>query len=76
MQLWKETEQIEKQRIVNTHRDWVAFHGEVNYGEVIGSKAAVEKNRFFHRNSVCDHGYTHPIRQSFIANYGLLGICN
>lgn len=23
MQLWKETEQIEKQRIVNTHRDWL-----------------------------------------------------
>ena len=39
MQVWKQAG-----RIVKTHRDWLAFPGSVNYGKVIGSRAAIEKD--------------------------------
>lgn len=43
MQVWKQADRIGRQRIVKTHRDWFAFPGSVNYGKVIGSRAAIEK---------------------------------
>lgn len=68
MQLWEETEKFQKRRIVNSHRHWLAFHGEMNYGEGIDSKDAVEKNVFFPCHSAGDHTYECPSRQSFNTN--------
>lgn len=53
MQVWKQAG-----RIVKTHRDWLAFPGSVNYGKVIGSRAAIEKD---HKRCMDMHGaYVFP----------------
>ena len=42
--LWKETEKVRTQRIVNTHRSLLAFHGKIICGEkVIDCKVTVGK---------------------------------
>ena len=58
MQVWKQADRIGRQRIVKTHRDWFAFPGSVNYGKVIGSRAAIEKD---HKRCMDMHGaYVFP----------------
>ncbi len=44
MQFWKETENIGKQRIVNSHRDWLAFPGEINWPRIEAIQGSEFKN--------------------------------
>ncbi len=43
MQFWKETENIGKQRIVNS-RDWLAFPGEINWPRIEAIQGSEFKN--------------------------------